>query len=272
MQNHTSTTGLEKFDNSNQNQMAMALEKSEDYRLMKLTILSKIKNQISNEKLQVLNAKYCEKKIRNVAPEHLDELFKKTIAHIAILRGIKTLPDEITYEGLRRSLLYHQNLTFAEINLAFELDNLRILGERTNHFGLFSIEFFTDVLMKFKDYSDEIYHEFRTKFEVENENKEFIPPSNTTYYNSLVEYVKEHRIVPQFWAWQNVYEHMKDSNMIRECKSWNDEFIVRIKNKYDNENQLNLLSGFKKSNETLQERVRSEYVKMRMNLILDSIN
>ena len=65
---------------------------------------------------------------------------------------------------------------------------------------------------------------------------------------------------------------MKDSNMIRECKSWNDEFIVRIKYKYDNENQLNLLSGFKKSNETLQERVRSEYVKMRMNLILDSIN
>jgi hypothetical protein len=251
--------------------MAMALQKSEDYRLMKLTILSKIKNQITNEKLQVLNAKYCEKKIRNVAPEHLDELFKKTIAHIVILRGIKTLPDEITYEGLRRSLLYHQNLTFAEINLAFELDNMRLLGERVNHFGLFSVEFFTDVLIKFRDFSDSIFHEYRMKFELEKP-KEFIPPSNTTYYNSLVEYVKEHRIVPQFWAWQNVYEHMKDSNMIGECKSWKDEFIVRIKNKYDNENQLNLLSGFKKSNETLQERVRSEYVKMRMNLILDSIN
>ena len=239
---------------------------------MKLTNLLSRKNQITDEYFSVLFSKYCEKKIKDCAPEKIDELFSKTIAHIAILRGIKSLPDEITYEGLKRVLNYHNDLTLSEINLAFELDNMRLLGDRVNHFGLFSIEFFTDVLIKFKDYSDEIYHEFRIKFEVENENKEFIPQSNVTYYNSLVEYVKEHRIVPQFWAWQNVYQHMKDSNMIGECKSWNDEFIVRIKNKYDNENQLNLLSGFKKSNETLQERVRSEYVKMRMNLILDSIN
>lgn len=235
---------------------------------MKLTILSKIKNQITNEKLQVLNAKYCEKKIRNVAPEHLDELFKKTIAHIAILRGIKSLPDEITYEGLRRVLSYHNELTLSEINLAFELDNMRLLGDRVNHFGLFSVEFFTDVLIKFRDFSDSIFHEYRMKFEVEKP-KEFIPQPDSVHYDSLVKYVEEKQIVPTFWAWQNVYQHMKDSGMITESQKWKDDFIARVKRSFENEKQIKELNGFKFGSETLKERVRSEYVRHKMNIFLN---
>ena len=235
---------------------------------MKLTILSKIKNQITNEKLQVLNAKYCEKKIKDCAPEKIDELFSKTIAHIAILRGIKSLPDEITYEGLKRVLNYHNDLTLSEINLAFELDNMRLLGDRVNHFGLFSVEFFTDVLIKFRDFSDSIFHEYRMKFEVEKP-KEFIPQPDSVHYDSLVKYVEEKQIVPTFWAWQNVYQHMKDSGMITETQKWKDDFIARVKRSFENEKQIKELNGFKFGSETLKERVRSEYVRHKMNIFLN---
>ncbi len=268
MQNHTSTTGLEKFDNSNQNHTPIQIKKSDDYRKTKLAILSQIKNQISNEKLQVLNAKYCEKKIKDCAPEKIDELFSKTIAHIAILRGIKSLPDEVTYEGLKRALTIFSDFTMAEINLAFELDNMRLLGDRVNHFGLFSVEFFTDVLIKFRDFSDSIFHEYRMKFEVEKP-KEFIPQPDSVHYDSLVKYVEEKQIVPTFWAWQNVYQHMKDSGMITESQKWKDDFISRVKRSFENEKQIKELNGFKFGSETLKERVRSEYVRHKMNIFLN---
>lgn len=267
MQNHTSTTGLEKFDNSNQNRI-LTTTKSDEFREMKLTNLLSRKNQITDEYFSVLFSKYCEKKIKDCSPEKIDELFAKTIAHIAILRGIKSLPDEITYEGLRRVLSYHNELTFSEINIAFELDNMRLLGERVNHFGLFSVEFFTDVLIKFRDFSDSIFHEYRMKFEVEKP-KEFIPQPDNVYYDSLVKYVEEKQIVPTFWAWQNVYQHMKDSGMITESQKWKDDFIARVKRSFENEKQIKELNGFKFGSETLKERVRTEYVRHKMNIFLN---
>lgn len=261
MQNHTSTTGIEKIDNSTQS--LTLKEKSEEYREMKLATLSTRKNQISNEYFSVLFAKYSEKKIKNCAPEKVDELFAKTIAHIAILRGIKSLPDEITYEGLRRALSYHNELTFSEINIAFELDNMRRFGERTNHFGLFSVEFFIDVLIKFRDFSDSILHDYRMKFDSEK-TTEFIRQPNSVYYDSLVKYVEEKKMIPTFWAWQNVFQHMKDSEMITESKKWKDDFIAGVSRRFDDEKQIKKLNGFKFGSETLKERVRAEYVRHKM--------
>lgn len=271
MQNHTSTTGLEKFDKSNSNHNLTAIQKSEEYRRKKLADLLERKNKISSENFRAISARFCEQKIANISPDEIDNLFSKTIAHIVILRGIKSLPDDITFEGLKRALQYFNQLTFSEINLAFELDNIRLFGDRVNHFGLFSIEFFTDVLRKFNEYRDNVYHDYYTQFEEIKETK-FVPSSNEKLYNSLVDYVNKNKIIPAFWAWQNVYQHMKDSGMITESQKWKDDFIARVKRSFENEKQLSLLSGFKIGSETLNDRIKSEYVRMRMRMLLDAIN
>ena len=268
MQNHTSTTGLEKFDKSNSNHNLTAIQKSEEYRRKKLADLLERKNKISSENFRAISARFCEQKIANISPDEIDNLFSKTIAHIVILRGIKSLPDDITFEGLKRALQYFNQLTFSEINIAFELDNMRLLGDRVNHFGLFSVEFFTDVLIKFRDFSDSIFHEYRMKFEVEKP-KEFIPQPDSVHYDSLVKYVEEKQMVPTFWAWQNVYQHMKDSGMITESQKWKDDFIARVKRSFENEKQIKELNGFKFGSETLKERVRAEYVRHKMQEILN---
>lgn len=271
MRNITSTIGLEKFDKSNSNNNLSTIQKLDEFRNEKLQILFDRKKQISRENFNVLHARYCEKKIINLAPENLDNLFSKTIAHIAILRGIKSLPDEVTYEGLKRALTIFSDFTMAEINLAFELDNLRVMGDRTNHFGLFSVEFFTDVLIKFREYRSEIFIENKRFLEAE-EKKDSANISDRYYYDSLVDYVKEKKIVPEFWAFQNVFQHMKNSAMINEKKSWREKFIADVKEKFYTEKTLSVVSGFKLSGETLNERIRSEYVKMRMRMLLDAIN
>ncbi|HPB85231.1 MAG TPA: hypothetical protein PLR63_05550 [Paludibacteraceae bacterium] len=240
----------------------------DEFRNEKLQILFDRKKQISRENFNVLHARYCEKKIINLAPENLDNLFSKTIAHIAILRGIKSLPDEVTYEGLKRALTIFSDFTMAEINLAFELDNLRVMGDRTNHFGLFSVEFFTDVLIKFREYRSEIFIENKRFLEAE-EKKDSANISDRYYYDSLVDYVKEKKIVPEFWAFQNVFQHMKNSAMITESQKWKDDFISRVKRSFENEKQIKELNGFKFGSETLKERVRSEYVRHKMNIFLN---
>ena len=60
--------------------------------------------------------------------------------------------------------------------------------------------------------------------------------------------------------------------MINESQSWKDEFYLRVKHSFENEKQLSLLSGFKIGSETLNDRIKSDYVRMRMRMLLNAIN
>jgi hypothetical protein len=199
--------------------------------------------------------------------EQYDISFGQAIGYVCISVGIKTIPDEILYSSLKRSFSYFDHVTPDEFQMAFELNSIGELGERIQHYQLFSVEFLSDVVKRYISMRDDTIVEFSRL--CEPTEAEFSHNTPEEYYDRLLKYVTEKKEVPLFWNWQAVFRHMRDIGFVTEDDAWKKLFRDDVQKIIENEKTVSFLKRVTMANQPFEDRVKEEYVKMKMRMYLD---
>lgn len=71
----------------------------------------------------------------------------------AVLSGITLKIDEFTKEEIAKYTSLHlKNLTFEEVEIAFQNERFNLYETKSNHYNFFSIDYFVEIITKYKDW------------------------------------------------------------------------------------------------------------------------
>jgi len=128
-------------------------------------------------------------------------------------------------------------LTVEEIVTGLEMNVAGLLGEVTQHYQLFSVEYVTNVINKFLNYKYEVMKDFTNKF---GEARQLNAPKKATpeqCYKSIKKHFEQTGQVPVTADWSAAFDWMWSNKLleIEELKTFMEvekpKYISSIKNK-----------------------------------------
>lgn len=163
---------------------------------------SEIARRFNRAEIQYLEGKHGKKLC------HCSDIeIKKLLAHCCILSGIQKPPaDEqktVIISFLRK---YFGTITLEQIEHAFELLAKGDLGRDTQeHYNCISPQYIAGVLRVYIQKFNDVLNRYKTK---ETSIKSTVAGTPETYYLGLLKMVEKQNVIPLFWAWNEVYEHL----------------------------------------------------------------
>lgn len=144
----------------------------------------------------------------------------------AVLSGVDKEIDPFTKEEIAKYTAVHlKNLTFEEIEIAFQNERFNLYDKKSNHYNFFSIDYFVEILTKYKGWKQNqmTIHNISVNQILIPENSNSITEKNIKairiefikhIFNELQETKKEY-INDAFTLYEDFIEHklIKESNL-----------------------------------------------------------
>lgn len=128
--------------------------------------------------------------------------------------------DSITEQMIVDYLVkYHGNYTLAEIMKAFFLNSIGKLEKRVEHFQLFDTTFVSKVMEEWLIVKNKTRQRMSALLPPKVEKL----PTAEESYQGLIANCQKNGLFPEYWSWQQVYDHMMNKGLIPETKEqrWN---------------------------------------------------
>lgn len=165
--------------------------------------------------------------------------FRSLILRCVVACSIKTQPDEYTvallWNYVSKSL---STCTFKEIETAVVYNAAGKLEQRVEHFQVFDLTFLSGVMDEW----------FILKSKTRNrvaallpKPKEAEPETPETLYQGLLNYINKNNSFPEFWAWNDVYQHMDENDLIPQTNAEKTELFKEIEAKFRVKMELDLM-------------------------------
>lgn len=169
----------------------------------------------------------------------LNQKFKELVGIICTTSGIKTTPDSIL-EGVLWTYFqtYLIGYTLQDIQLAFMMNAAGELPQRSEHYQLLDITFFSSVMSQYLEMKMQAHKRVNSLLPAPKEPE--IEKDNA--YHGLVRYVKEKGEFPDFWAWSDVYDTMDSLLMITETIEQKKELHEMVKHRIINKVELDCIT------------------------------
>ena len=135
-----------------------------------------------------------------------DSELKQMLAYCCLMVGIERPPGEdkkmVLISFLRK---YHGALTNKQVGQAFELVAAGELGtDAQEHYNNISPMYLSNVIRAYLQKLNGVKHRYELKKRVEDVPK----CTPEAYYKRLVKVIEECSVIPAFWAWDEVYDHL----------------------------------------------------------------
>ncbi|HSY77539.1 MAG TPA: hypothetical protein VK890_11815 [Bacteroidia bacterium] len=135
-----------------------------------------------------------------------DSELKQMLAYCCLMVGIERPPGDdkkmVLISFLRK---YHGALTNKQVGQAFELVAAGELGTSVQeHYNNISPMYLSNVVRAYLQKLNGVKHRYELKKRIEA-----VPKSDPeAYYKRLVKVTEEYNVIPAFWAWDEVYDHL----------------------------------------------------------------
>lgn len=136
-----------------------------------------------------------------------DAELKQMLAYCCLMVGIDKPPTDdkkmVLISFLRK---YHGTLSNKQVAQAFELVATGELGSNVQeHYNNISPMYVSNVL---RAYAQKL-HGVKSRYEMKKKAEEFPVSSPEAYYRRLIKVTEEYNVIPVFWAWDDVYEYLR---------------------------------------------------------------
>ena len=215
-----------------------------------------------------IDSQFCD-----MLPSDFEKQLREKIGVILTMYAIKKIPDNLEFKLLQTFLKTHfQRFTIKEFYLAFELNLLREDDSKPQHFQNFSIEFISAVLKYFLYLKTDALGSLKRSLP----SKE-LPEHKSTpkdFYDRLISFIKDKKILPSYWNWPAVYDHMEATGLVTETDEELKNFKLHVKAGVKTQANLDKLKAadaierariedsFKPEN--MAKIYKTEYVKMKL--------
>ncbi len=154
-----------------------------------------------------------------------DDVINSVISRIIMLLGIK---DEGLPNDIQRSMMiqgigkYYSGYTPEELFLACEMNNYGKYNSRIDHYGKFTIDYLSSCLHLFNEEKKAAILRAKTVAtpaqrpqELPTEQKRIHDlHRDKSYWDVMVNFVKEQGYIPAFWDWSKVYHYLKETGQL----------------------------------------------------------
>jgi len=164
-----------------------------------------------------------------------DAEIKQVLAYCCLMVGIDKAPADdkkmVLISFMRK---YYGTLTNKQIGQAFELVAAGELGnDAQEHYNNMSPMYLGNVIRTYLQKLNGVKQRYETRKRTETVSKS----TPEAYYRRLIKVVEEYNVIPVFWAWDEVFEHLSAIEQMAECTSpeqKKEEVIKYMKEKYPN--------------------------------------
>lgn len=198
--------------------------------------------------------------------------------------GITNLPDENDLQIICDFLATHfKDFTRIEIVRALSMYANGTIIVYTQPYGVLSMKFLSEVLQEFRI----IRKKENDLLKMRNENQKLLnepvknpDETNKNLYNWIVEYVKENKIIPMLYAWNEVYQHLEKIKIIDLSNDDKKDFVEFVRNEImeqikfysnvpDKKNEMNELLKMLSNNFTLANYCRKKLVYLHLEKLIE---
>jgi hypothetical protein len=191
----------------------------------------------------------------------------------AVLSGIDKEIDPFTKEEIAKYTALHlKNLTFEEIEIAFQNERFNLYDKKSIHYNFFSIDYFVEIIKKYKQWKQQemLKHNIQistpslientvTEFDKKQTTKSFIIYLFNELNETKVEYLKE-----AFTLYEDFVENKLIIVTIEEKKELYRVMLKEVKREYNKEifhaKNDNVKNTLKKILEKIQSENKNNFV------------